>query len=215
MHLPDGIGRLLHAGSDVILQVHYHPSGKPEVDRTRIGLYFSKTPVKRSLHWSNATNHDFKLAAGNPNAEVKATWFVPVDVETLGVTPHMHALGRDFLMSVTFPNGRSKDLLYIADWDPSWQDTYYFEKPITLPKGSTVRVTAHFDNSSHPRNPNSPPRVVKWGPSVNDEMCVGYIGVVKKNQDLTDPAEKDDLFDILLKQHVKNMYRDEAMRRKR
>ena len=210
MHLPDGIGRLLPARSDVILQVHYHPSGKPEVDRTRLGIYFCRKPVRQTLHWANATNTSFRLQPGQSNIEVKASWSVPVDVEVLAVTPHMHQLGRDFRMSVTFPGGRSQDLLHIDSWDPNWQNTYYFEKRITLPKGSTVKVVAQYDNSAHPRNPHSPPKLVTWGPEVTDEMCVGYIGVVKKGQDLTRGQEKDDLFEILVKQQVRTIRREQA-----
>src|SRR5262249_52174866 len=92
-HLPEGLGRSLPAGADVIVQVHYHPTGKLEKDRTRIGLYFSRTPVKRTLHWNHASNYSFRLPPGTPNVEIKASWFVPVDVDAFGVTPHMHALG--------------------------------------------------------------------------------------------------------------------------
>ncbi len=214
-HLPDGIGRSLPRRSDVILQIHYHPDGKPEVDRTRLGIHFARKPVKQTLQWANASNYDFRLSPGNPNAEVRASWLVPVDVEALAVAPHMHQLGRDFRMSVTYPNGRQQDLIHIADWDPSWQNTYSFEAPIRLPKGSVVRVVAHYDNSPHSRNPHRPPRLVKWGPEVTDEMCVGYIGVVKEGQDLTRPGEKDDLFEILLKQHNKNKLREQTARRHR
>ena len=38
------------------MQVHYHPSGKPETDRSRIGLHFARKPVKQILHWSAAVN---------------------------------------------------------------------------------------------------------------------------------------------------------------
>jgi hypothetical protein len=200
----------LPARSDVILQVHYHPSGKPELDRTRLGIYFCRKPVRQTLHWANATNTSFRLQPGRSSIEVKAAWSVPVDVEALAVTPHMHQLGRDFRMSVTFPGGRSQDLLHIDSWDPNWQNTYYFEKRISLPKGSTVKVVAQYDNSAHPRNPHSPPRLVTWGPDVTDEMCVGYIGVVKKGQDLTRSQDKDDLFEILAKQHVRTIKREQA-----
>ena len=50
--LPEGIGRLLPKGADVIVQVHYHPSGKPETDRTRIGLHFARKPIRQTLHWT-------------------------------------------------------------------------------------------------------------------------------------------------------------------
>ena len=201
-HLPEGVGYMLPRKVDVILQIHYHPSGKPETDRTRIGLYFARKPVKQVLHWNDASSYDFKLPAGQSDTETKGSWYVPVDVQALAVAPHMHALGRSIRMTVTDPRGKTRDLIHIPDWDPSWQNTYFFEKPIPLAKGTLVKVIAHFDNSAHPRNPSKPPRNVKYGHSVYDEMCVGYIAVVKKGQDLTRPGERDDLFDIFQKQRI-------------
>jgi hypothetical protein len=213
--LPDGVARIVPARSDVLLQVHYHPSGRPETDRTKLGLYFSKRPVRQTLHWANATNDTFRLPPGLSDIVVKATWNVPVDVEALAVTPHMHQLGREFQMTVVYPGGKTENLLHIDAWDPNWQNTYFFEKRIPLPRGSAVQVVAHYDNSAHPRNPHSPPKLVRWGPEVTDEMCVGYIGVVKKGQDLTRPGEQDDLFDILARQYFRKVNRAQAARTKR
>jgi hypothetical protein len=198
--LHDGIGIHLPAESDIILQVHYHPNGKAGIDKTRVGLYFARKPVKQALHWNNATSYNFQLPAGANNVEVKASWYVPVDVEALAVSPHMHLLGHDMHMSVRLPNGRTENLIEIADWDPAWQTAYYFQKPIPLVAGSVLKVVAHFDNSARPRNPNQPPKLVKFGPNADDEMCVGYIAVVKKGQDLTAPGARDDLFEIFMKQ---------------
>ena len=215
VRLPKGIGRFLPMRSDIILQIHYHPSGKVETDRTKIGIYFSHVPIQQTLHWANASSYDFKLPAGNPNVEVKAAWYVPVDVDALAVTPHMHQLGRDFRMSVRYPDGRTRDLLEIDDWDPAWQNTYYFETPVSLPKGSVVNVVAHFNNSAHPRNPHKPPKLIRWGHEAAAEMCTGYIGVIKKNQDLTRAGEKDDLFEIFTRQLLKNAFRDQARQQQR
>ncbi|MDR3637811.1 MAG: hypothetical protein P4L84_28655 [Isosphaeraceae bacterium] len=206
--LPLGIGQRLLRQCDVVMQVHYHPSGKPEVDRTRIGVYFSREPVKQALHWNRASNSKFQIAAGETNVEVKASWFVPADVEALGVSPHMHQLGRDMRISVTFPNGRIQDLIQIPAWDPTWQSAYYFQQPIALPQGSVVNVVAHFDNSAHPRNPNQPPKRVKSGSNVSDEMCEGFIAVVKKGQDLTVPRATDDLTDIFAKQRIRKLIKE-------
>jgi hypothetical protein len=208
--LTDGIGIHIPAQADIVLQVHYHPGGKAGSDRTRVGLYFSKKPVKQALHWSSATNFTFRLPAGNDNVEVKASWFVPVDLSALAVCPHMHQLGRDMHMSVKLPNGQTRSLIEIADWDPSWQGAYYFQKPMDLPAGSVVQVVAHFDNSAHPRNPNNPPKPVSVGPNADDEMCVGYIAVVKKGQDLTMPGSRDDLFSIFLRQRDRQLRRQMA-----
>jgi len=199
--LPDGVGRFLPRRSDVVVQVHYHPSGKPETDRSRVGLHFSRTPVRQTLHWSAAAKLDLKIPAGDPNFEAKAQWKIPVDVEALAITPHMHQIGHDMHIWVTFPDGRDQDLIQIPDWDFGWQNTYYFEKPITLPQGAVLKLVAHYDNSeNNPRNPNKPPKEVKWGEGSNDEMCFGFIAVTKKDQDLTRPGEKDDLRQILDKQ---------------
>ncbi len=130
-----------------------------------------------------------------------------MDVEAIAVSPHMHLLGHDMHMSVTLPNGKTRSLIEIVDWDPSWQSAYYFQKPIALPAGSVLKVVAHFDNSAHSRNPNQPPKLVKYGPTTDDEMCVGNIAVVKTGQDLTSPFSRDDLFEIFLKQ------RDRLMRK--
>ncbi len=202
--LPEGVGIRLPRQSDIILQVHYHPNGKPGADRTRIGLYFARKPIKQALHWNNASCYNFRLPAGIDRIEVKASWFVPVALDALAVAPHMHQLGRDIHMFVVYPDGKTKDLIHIADWDPSWQSAYYFEKPVPLPAGSVVKVVAHFDNSGHPRNPNSPPKLVTYGSNADDEMCVGYIAVVKKGQDLTVPRAVDDLYEIFQKQRVRN-----------
>ena len=212
-HLPEGVGRLVPRGADVILQVHYHPTGKPEVDRTRLGLYLCRKPVEQSIHWANATNDKLRLPPGESNVEVSATWHVPVDVEALAATPHMHELGRDFRMTAVLPSGKTIDLLDIPRWDPSWQNTYYFKERVTLPKGTKVHVVAHFDNSAHPRNPHRPPRLVTWGPSSTDEMLVGYIGVVKKGQDLTRSGERDDLFQILSRQYTRKVFRERYAKR--
>jgi hypothetical protein len=199
--LPDGIGRLLPRNADVIIQVHYHPSGKPEIDRSRIALRFSRSPIRQTLHWNLAANPEMKLPAGDSNIEVKAAWEVPVDVIAHAIVPHMHLLGKDMLITVTFPDGRAQDLIKIDDWDFNWQYAYYLEQPLDLPKGSVVKVIAHYDNSDgNPRNPNKPPKEVTWGEATTDEMCIGFVGVTKKGQDLTRPGEKDDLNEIFEKQ---------------
>ena len=212
--LPEGVGRPLPKGSDVILQVHYHPRGKAETDRSRIGLYLSKGLVRQTLQWNGAGNFRFSLPAGDPRVEVKAAWVVPVDVEALAVAPHMHRLGRDIRMTVTYPGGRTIDLIEITDWDVNWQNTYYFDQPVDLPRGSIVSVLGHFDNSAaNPSNPNRPPKVILRGEGSGEEMCVGYIAVVKKGQDLTRPGEQDDLFAIFVSQRQQGLRRDRILRK--
>lgn len=214
--LPEGIGRSLPKGADVIVQVHYHPDGKPGTDRSRIGLHFSRKPIKQVLHWAATADLGLKIKAGDSNHESKSAWPAPVDLVAYAVTPHMHLLGKDMTLGITYPDGKKVPLVKIADWDFNWQNTYYFAEPLEMPKGSELTLVSHFDNSeSNPRNPNHPPKTVKWGEATTDEMSIGFIAVTKKGQDLTQPGAKDDLHEILERQQreAQDRYRKEAERR--
>ena len=79
-----------------------------------------------------------------------------------------------------------------------------------MPAGSVVKVVAHFDNSAHSRNPNQPPKLVNWGYSADDEMCDGFIAVVKKGQDLTRPGATDDLPLLIGKERLRTLRRQLA-----
>jgi hypothetical protein len=215
--LPEGVGRALPRGADVVMQVHYHPSGKEETDRSRIGLYFARTPIKQTLHWSLALKADLKVPPGEKNYEARAyAWKIPVDVEALAVMPHMHLLGKDMTISVTYPDGRIEDLVRVPEWDFRWQYTYYFQRPLVLPAGTMFNVVAHYDNSaSNPNNPNSPPKEVCWGEATTDEMCIGFIALTKKGQDLTRPGEKDDLQQIIERSYEEQYPKDRRKRERR
>jgi hypothetical protein len=214
--LPDGIGRSLPKKSDVIVQVHYHPQGKAETDRSKIGLYFARKPIKQVIHWGVVINPGIELPPGESNIEMKAAWEVPVNVTAWSIAPHMHLLGKDMHIAVKFPDGRVQDLIKVPDWDFNWQYTYHFENPLEIPKGSLVYLVAHYDNTaSNPKNPNKPPKLVKWGEATTDEMCIGFLGLTKSGQDLTKPGEKDDLMDIMRKQaeELREKYEKESRKR--
>ena len=199
--MPDGFGRSLPKKADIIVQVHYHPDGKPETDRTQMVLYFAKKPVKRTVHQAGAWQPCACARArrsGASHIEAKASWTVPVDVIAFACAPHMHLLGHDMTMSLRFPDGRRQDLVRVDDWDFNWQLAYRFATPLILPKGTVLDVVVHYDNTvGNTRNPNKPPKVVALGEATTDEMCIGFIMLAKKDQDLTREGEKDDLAKLI------------------
>lgn len=175
-HLPDGTGIVLPKGATVVAQVHYHKSGKPETDRTTIGVYFAKSPVTKRVDILPVANFFLQIPPGAERHEVKAFGGFATDVHALAVMPHMHLLGREMKVTATLPDGKEQPLVWIKDWDFNWQDTYWFKNPVALPKGTRVNVTSYYDNSAkNPRNPNNPPRWVRWGEQTTDEMCIAFI----------------------------------------
>lgn len=173
--LPDGMVKYLRKGSDLVLQIHYHPSGKPETDQSVVGLHFSKQPIKKIVTGIAVVQTKLEIPAGESHVEVNAeSSELPVNVHVMGVSPHMHNLGREFKVTASVPDRADEvPLIWIKDWDFNWQGAYQFERPIDLPKGSKIKVQAVYDNSAgNPKNPNNPPKVVRWGEQTTDEMCL-------------------------------------------
>ena len=192
-HLPDGVGRYLPAGADVLIQVHYHKSGKAEEDATAMGLYFARKPIDKLVRGGMvvpprgrfAFRPDLKIPAGDANYEVRGTLTVAEDSHLLAVVPHMHWLGKDFLLTATRPDGSKATLIKVDRWDFNWQDTYEFESMIPLPAGTKVDMLAHFDNSAgNPANPSNPPKDARWGEQTTDEMCIGFLQTTLDDQHL-------------------------------
>jgi hypothetical protein len=175
-HQPDGVGGLLPKGSDIVLQVHYHKSGKAELDRTKIGVYFSRKPVEKRTRTFMLLNLALRIPPGDDNYTIRAGMTVPADVTLRGVTPHMHLLGKEMTVTATLPDGTEKQLVRVPDWDFNWQTPYAFKEPIKLPSGSKINLVARYDNSDkNPRNPSHPPKLVHWGEQTTDEMCIAFL----------------------------------------
>jgi hypothetical protein len=181
--LPDGTARLLPAGSRIVMEVHYHKTGKPEKDRTTLALHFAKKPVTRTVQSKVVINTHFNIPAGAERHEVRTGWMVPEDLHVLSVQPHMHLIGREMLLTATLPGGREKTLIHLKDWDFNWQLGYPFAEPVALPADTVVHLRAWFDNSEkNPANPNHPPKDVRFGLQTTDEMCVAYLLYTKDRQ---------------------------------
>jgi len=172
--LPEGIGKYLRKGCDLVLQIHYHPSGKVEKDRSRVGIYFAKTEAKILLGGLSIMSKGLNIPPGEARHRVKAKCEpLPGDVNALAVYPHMHLIGREMKVYAETPDGKQLPMVWVKDWDFNWQGSYIFARPLRIPKGSIIRVEAEYDNSeNNPANPNSPPKRVSWGEETADEMCL-------------------------------------------
>jgi hypothetical protein len=173
-----GEAKLIRGGSDIIVQVHYTTNGKPGVDRSRIGLVFAKEPPSKRVFTVSATNGTFRIPAGDPNYRVDAEFEMGTNVTLYGLHPHMHGRGKDFEYRVKYPSGETRTLLSVPRYKSSWQLWYTLSEPLSLPKGTKIECTAHFDNS--PNNPDNadPTKDVTWGDQTWEEMMVGFLNLV-------------------------------------
>ncbi|HEX4274270.1 MAG TPA: hypothetical protein VHZ74_02895 [Bryobacteraceae bacterium] len=168
----DGAAPPLQAGSKLVAQVHYHPDGRPEQDTWSAGFYFTdQAPVRRVVDVGLSSNR-IDIPAGDAHYVVTAHFTIPIAIDAVGVIPHAHLLCREMRGWAILPDGRKQWLLNIRDWDFNWQDQFQYARPIRLPADSRLEMEFVYDNSAaNPRNPNSPPQRVQWGPGTNDEMA--------------------------------------------
>ena len=172
---PEGFARRLPAGSRVSFQIHYTPSGRPVQERLQLGLVFAKVPPRYEVRTLPIPDRDLRIPPGAAHHVETASRRLPYDLPLLSLMAHLHVRGKAFRFELLSPDGAPEVLLDLPQYDFNWQLRYDLRQPRLLPRGSTVRVTAVFDNSAgNPANPD-PTRTVRWGPQTSDEMLIGYL----------------------------------------
>ncbi len=154
--LPDGVGKFLRKKSDLVLQIHYHPDRKPETDQSVVGVYFTKTPVRKIAGGIAVRTRNLNIPPGESRYHVTAQSDpLPADVQVIGIAPHMHYIGKEMKVVAESPDGKTIPLIWIKDWDFNWQGQYQYQAPVKLAKGSVIKLDAYYDNSAD--NPQPQP----------------------------------------------------------
>ena len=170
---PDDMSWRLSPGTDLVLNIHLRPSGKPVPIQPIIGIYFSeKKPTIQPMLLQLDRDDALNIAPGISNFQVADDFKLPLPVRVYAVYPHAHYLGKRLAAYATLPDGSRKWLLLISHWDPAWQGIYRYRKPVSLPAGSVISMRYTYDNSEqNPNNPHHPPQRVMAGNMAMDEMA--------------------------------------------
>jgi mono/diheme cytochrome c family protein len=191
--LPDGVARYLAAGSDLVIQTHFHPTGKVEVEQSTVAIYFAKSPPKHIISPMLLGNRHIDIPAGQTDYVVTDTLAVPANLSVIGITPHAHLICKQMDVWATLPapttapsGGKTEEqkipLIRINDWDFNWQGQYRYAEPLHLPKGATLHMRYTYDNSAdNDRNPNTPPQPIHFGEQTTDEMAFCFLEVIPDN----------------------------------
>jgi tetratricopeptide (TPR) repeat protein len=180
--LPKGLAWRVAPRTDLVVEVHMKPSGKPEVVEPSVGFYFGSDPPERTPAMLRLGRQSIDIAPGEKDYTVTDSFVLPVDAEVQAVQPHAHYRAREVRGIATLPDGTTRWLIFIKDWDFRWQHVYRYVAPFMLPKGTTLSVRYTFDNSAdNPRNPRQPPARVTWGQWSQDEMADLWIQVLTRD----------------------------------
>lgn len=192
MPSPAGADWRLDPGTDLVVQLHLLPTGRPERVYAQVGLYFSDEPPQFTPVVLRLTSKTIDIAAGEAAYAIEDSYQLPVDVEVMAVYPHAHYLARTIEGVANLPDGRKQWLIRIGDWDFNWQDEYHYITPVRLPKGTVISMRYTYDNSAaNPRNPSSPPRRVTFGPRSSDEMGELWLQVRPTTREQADVLRRD------------------------
>jgi hypothetical protein len=200
-----GIGNRIQAGPNKYIRfdLHYTPTGKPEKDRSRFGIWLQKVPLTHELIFKRIgethivegreiVGQGAELPRGSqslpnipPYAENFAvTAITPVldDITIYNFQVHMHLRGKDMKILVVYPDGREETLVSVPKYNFNWQLFYELAEPAKIPAGSKLIAIGHLDNSLANKLNPAPDKDVFWGEQSWDEMFNGWINyVVDKN----------------------------------
>jgi hypothetical protein len=205
----EGTAKRISPGMYFQFNMHYQPSGRPEKDRSMLGLWFAKKPVTYEVLTKGVT--DTVLVGGKDIGETRivngrevksrgkipnippyaANWeivgemAVKQDITLYAFAPHMHLRGKDIKYILQWPDGRRQTLLSVPKFDFNWQLHYELEQPLRIPAGSKMIAIAHYDNSLNNRYNPAPQKEVFWSEQSWDEMFIPWFEYTVDSANLT------------------------------
>lgn len=190
---PVGIGEIIPAGADLLIQVHYAPLSTDEIDQSSVNIFFKDQadPIERPVQIGSVSPYNLSGGFNSfiipPNeittffaesiySDNSASFGIDEDISLISVDPHSHYLGKSFEIFVVSPQNDTINLLKIDDWDFNWQGAYTFDRMKKIPANSQWFTKAIYDNTvNNPNNPSNPPVYVTWGEGSLEEMLlVGF-----------------------------------------
>ncbi len=161
----------LEPGSDLVVQLHLQPSGAVEQVQPEVGLFFSDRPPTRTPTILRLGSQGIEIPPGESRYVIRDAYTLPVDADLLAIQPHAHYRAREIRGTAHLPDGTTRLVMHITDWDFRWQHVYRHVAPIRLPSGTRLSMEYTYDNSAeNVRNPQLPPARVYWGQRSKDEM---------------------------------------------
>jgi Tfp pilus assembly protein PilF len=174
----------LYPKTSLVLHTHMQTTGKPETVQFQIGVHFAKEPPTVRPAILRVGSREIDIPAGDPHCVVSDEYVVPVDLDVRSIFPHAHSLCGQMKVDAALPDGSTRSLVEIKDFDEKWHDDYRFAEPVRLPKGTRIRTEFAYDNTdANIRNRHHPPVRVVYGSNITDEMQDVYLQVTAVHPD--------------------------------
>ena len=149
----------LAKGSGIILRITYQKTGEEAVDQSRLALYFKKDNGGKGVRSLSIKPSPFTVPANTGNHRVRMTYTIDQATEALAIRPLIFPYAKSLAATAILPDGGVEVLIWVKNYRFDWQPTYYYRKPVALPRGTKIVLTAYLDNSESNRNLPTDPAV--------------------------------------------------------
>ena len=188
-------GKLLLPGAQVSWDVHIHAVGEEIRDDVELGIWLypkGEEPKYRTYLMGFQALRGFESSTGSQtragrNIDIPPNSIVSSDNYTVlkhaaiieNFQPHMHLRGKAMAVEAILPDGTTQMISYVGNFNFNWMINYIYadDAAPAFPKGTTIHVTAWYDNThANPNNPD-PDQWVGFGDRTVDEMGHAWMNV--------------------------------------
>lgn len=112
---------------EIDMIVNWVEGGAPKGDE----IYLPPAPHFDAESKAGPAGHELNVATG-------AVLTLSRPAELAGLRPLRLAAGESLEVTALRPDGAVEHLVWIREWRPEWERTYYFLHPVRLPKGTRI-----------------------------------------------------------------------------
>jgi len=185
-------GKLILPGAKIWWDIHTHAVGEPLKDHVELAVWLypkDQTPKYRTyLTMFNAAHSGPGEALDIPPNTIAETQGFHVLKQAAileNFQPHMHLRGKAMLMEAILPDGTTRTLSYVNNFQFNWHLNYVYADdaaPI-LPKGTILKFTSWHDNTAANKENPDPNQWVGWGERTVDEMAHAWVNITYMSDD--------------------------------
>ena len=151
--LPDGVAFRLPPRARIAVDVLYRGVSETVVDTPRLALYVAREPTARRastavLRGSALQPVSSRSAPSKPESRLSGRIAFPASTTLFALRPQLPESTRSFEVTAIRPDGSREALLRVRRVRFEWQSPFVFREPISLPAGSALEATAHYDESA-------------------------------------------------------------------
>ncbi|MBA2544067.1 MAG: hypothetical protein H0V17_30770 [Deltaproteobacteria bacterium] len=169
---PPSTGIRVDGARKMVVQMHYnsaHSDGR--TDRTTIDLDLAdsvQVPAQMARISGNVNLPPQQIDATSTGTVTIPNALPSARIWGSGV--HMHQRGTAAKLTVASDNDRC--LMDLVNWSFHWQHFYWFEEPVALDGGDTIKLTCHYDTTGDTQN-------IGFCETTDCEMCIQYAYVTQ------------------------------------